>query len=349
MSWKRNVLRLGRIAGAPRMLGSLYGSRRLTVLAYHRVAEFDDPGFDTDRRNVSADPATFREQMAYLARRFTPIGVDRLISWLDGDADLPERPALVTFDDGYRDNLTTAWPIMREHGVPGLLLLATDVADGGGPFSWDLAAWCFFHTDRTEVDLPHWGPVGWSDPLERRRVLDHWTERIKALPHEERDGACRSLPDLLGVPVPDDAFDGLYLGWDEVRRLDAEGFAVGAHTMTHPILTRIDRAAARAEIEGSAARIAEMIGRAPRAFAYPNGLEGDIDEAVTGMVGDAGFRVAFTLIPGPARPAEVAAHPLAIRRIYIHHSDHIDRFVAKVEGGSRVVSRKRVGRLPGRR
>src|SRR5574340_1469426 len=91
--------------------------RRLTVLAYHRVAEHADPAFDTYAPNVSATPALFRAQMEHVARRFDVIDLERLAAWLGGRGGLPGKPLLVTFDDGYRDNLEHAHPVLRELGL----------------------------------------------------------------------------------------------------------------------------------------------------------------------------------------------------------------------------------------
>lgn len=348
MPWKRTVMEVGRRTGALRAVAPLYGRHRVTVLAYHRVVDHGHPGFDTDRRTVSATPGDFAAQMDYVANRFHPIGIDDLVAWLDGGARLPERPLLVTFDDGYRDNLIDAWPIMRERGIPGLLLLAAGHIGTARPFVWDLAAWCFHHTRRGDAELPGWGRVSLQTPEDRREVLKRWGDHCKGLPDEQRTAAALALPEALDVAVPDDAFAGLYLDWDEVRALDSAGFAAGAHTMEHPILTRVGPDRARAEIAESAATVAREVGHPVAAFAYPNGLAADFDPEIVSMVGDAGFRLGFTLLPGPSRPEEVAAAPLTVRRSYVHHGDHLSRFVAKVEGGTRVATRLKIGRVPGR-
>jgi peptidoglycan/xylan/chitin deacetylase (PgdA/CDA1 family) len=74
-------------------------------------------------------------------------------------------------------------------------------------------------------------------------------------------------------------------------------------------------------------------------FAYPNGQPDDFDETARDAVTAAGVPLAFTLVPGPARPAEIAADPLAIRRVYVHHGDDPTRFAAKVAGVPRLVGR----------
>ena len=80
-------------------------ARRLTVLAYHRICEPGDQDGATLASNVSATPERFAAQMAHLRRRFDVIALGDLIAWLEGRGRLPRHPALITFDDGYRDDL----------------------------------------------------------------------------------------------------------------------------------------------------------------------------------------------------------------------------------------------------
>ena len=95
------------------------------------------------------------------------------------------------------------------------------------------------------------------------------------------------VPDEPSLPVS-------MLSWEEVRALAKLGFSIGAHTVSHPILSRIDSGRAWAEIVGSRDAIAAACGRAPRAFAYPNGGTEDYTEAVVGLVRRAGFTCAVT-------------------------------------------------------
>ena len=306
------------------------------MLAYHRVVEFDHPGFDTFRRNVSATPGEFQQQMGYVAARFNPIALDEVLAAASGGPQLPDRPLLITFDDGYRDNLTAALPIAERHGVPLTVFLASDHIGTGLPFYWDEAAYAFCHTRLDHADLPGAGPQSWRDAQDRERVLGEWIERLKTLPDELKEEAVGLGIARLDVSVPDDAFASVYLSWDEARAMADRGVSFGAHTMRHPILTRITPERVGAEVTGSQERIEREVGRPVSAFAYPNGQAADVSPEVTGIVAAAGIQMAFTLLPGPSRPREVGDAPLMVRRIYIHHGDHPSRFAAKVMGVSRL-------------
>lgn len=325
---------MSRRTGAWRLPAAWHGPRRLTVLAYHRIVDADAAAFRGYVGNASAAPDEFATQIAWVTRHFTPVTLTEVAAALDGRA-LPHRPLLVTFDDGYRDNLTAALPVLERHGVGAAVFLATDHIGTGEPFWWDRAASLLAAAAEQRVRLPLLGEVSLDG--DRHRVIRAWMRRAKTVADAEMRGAIEALPAILGVSQSASDMASTLLDWTDVAEMGRRGVEFGAHTCRHPILTRVDRSTAAAEISGSVARVAEAIGRLPLAFAYPNGQRRDVDTGVEAAVAATGVRLAFTLVSGPARWGEVVRQPLRIRRIYIHHGDGLDRFVAKVSGVPRVV------------
>lgn len=301
------------------------------MLAYHRVADPAAPGFRGDPGNVSATPGEFARQMDWVADRFDPVGLDRVLAWLDGRADLPGRPLLITFDDGYRDNLEAAAPVLAARRLPGVLFLTTGPLDGGPALPWDRIAEAFAACGpgAAEADLPVVGTRSWDGPADRDRVRREFTAAVKRLPPQRRTRALEGLGAALGVDVPRH-LPGLYLDWDGVRAL--EGWAVGSHTVDHVVVTSVDPGEAAGQIGEAARRIREENGGDVAAFAYPNGMPGDFGGEASLAVARAGMQVAFTLQPGPSRLAEVRSDPLAVRRVLVEHRDGRAGFEAKVAG-----------------
>lgn len=310
---------------------------RLTVLAYHRIIDPYAAGFDSFKPNVSATPIHFARQMDFVRRRFNVVSAGDITAWLQGRQSLPPRPALITFDDGYRDNLDYALPVLRERQLPAVIYLATDYIGKASPFFWDLLAYCFYHTSKTEADLPLAGRQHWSDEKTRDAVLDSWLSLLKTLPDAEKWAAIKQLPEALEVLVADDAFADMHLTWDQVREMVAAGVDMGAHTQSHPILTRVSLEQARTEVHGSKARIEAEIDRPVTTFAYPNGQPSDFNAALQSIIREAGLGAAFTLVPGPARLNEVQQAPMAVRRVFIGYKDTLPRFAAKVMGIPRLL------------
>jgi peptidoglycan/xylan/chitin deacetylase (PgdA/CDA1 family) len=309
----------------------------LTVLNYHRI---DDPfraGFDTLKINVSATPSGFAKQMDYVQRHYNVITCEHLASFLRGEVTLPPRAAIITFDDGYYDNLSNAFPVLKERNLPAVIFLATDFIGSDSPFYWDFAAYCFYHSARDHADLPVTGARSWSSEEARDQVLREWIETVKRIPEAEKKSAVGQLNASLDVSVPARAFSGLHLTWDQVRELSRNGIEFGAHTASHPIMTRVPVEQARDEVIKSKARIEEEIGKQVISFAYPNGGEADFSQEVMQAVGESGIEVAFSLLSGPTFYRAVKKQPLAVRRIFLSYQDTYARFVLKVSGLTRML------------
>jgi len=308
----------------------------LTVLNYHRI---DDPlrdGFDTFRSNVSATPSDFARQMDYVAQRYNVISGAELVDYVKKRRKLPPRSAMITFDDGYYDNYTNAYPVLKERNLPAIIFLATDYIGEKKPFYWDLIAFCFYHTKRDKTEFPHIGLQSWIDDTSRNKVMQNWIAVLKKLPEAEKQSLVEKLPETLEITVPQDAFANLMMSWSNARELSEHGIEMGGHTASHPILTRISPYEASSELARSKQQIEDAIGKRVLSFAYPNGQASDFNADLITLVRDAGFEIAFTLLSGPTRYSTVMQNPFAIRRIFLTYKDSFSRFVAKLAGISRV-------------
>ena len=335
-SVRQKVLSIGYQTGLINQTRHLWGAKRLTVLAYHRITEYAQPEFDLFVPNVSATPAIFAEHMQFVEKHFNVISMRDMHNWLTEKRPLPKNPLLITFDDGYRDNLEFAFPILQQYGFPATIFLATNYIGNNKPFFWDLIAYCFHHTAKTNVDLPLMGQQTWTTKAERTRVMNRWLSKLKTIPNAEKDTAVQQLPTQLEVTVPENAFDNICLTWDEVRLMAKSGITFGGHTQNHPILTRLSIEEAHTEIAGSQARIKAELDGDVTSFAYPNGQSTDFNQELMDSLRSCGYSMAFTLVPGPTKPQEVFDNPYAIRRIFIGNRDTLPRFAAKVMGLTRL-------------
>jgi peptidoglycan/xylan/chitin deacetylase (PgdA/CDA1 family) len=279
-----------------RLVGPVVRPGGVIVLMYHRIV-------DRDRSLEGLPLETFAAQMRWIRAQCEPIPPEAIVERArDGGR---ARPAvLVTFDDGYRDYHDLAYPVLRELGIPALVFLATSFLDEGGMMWTDTVQWAALSTRRPEVRLP-WndGPNGGpAIPLPDRAARAALGERarahLKRLPDDARRAAMAALLDELGAPP---ARPREMLTWDEVRRaMDLTRF--GGHTHTHPILSRLDRAAAEREIRTCRDRIAAETGVAPTAFAYPNGRPEDYTAETQEILRALGFTAAYATSEGIAGP-----------------------------------------------
>jgi len=258
----------------------------LAVLTYHRV---DDPARSPqlDPGLVSALPSEFEEQMALIASRYRPLSLEELLAVRRGEAELPLRSVLVTFDDGYRDFAAEAWPILQRQGVPAVLFVPTAYPGSASGFWWDrLFSALTTPASTRAIDTPV-GELHLDSSSNRLGAYRRLRDVVKSLPHEEAmtlvDDICRAL----GAPPVGSAV----LGWSELRQLQAEGVSLAPHSRTHPLLDRLSIDAARKEIVGSVEDLTREVGPVPRVFAYPAGGE---SPEIADVLTEERFELAFT-------------------------------------------------------
>lgn len=256
------------------------------VLTYHRVNDDRDPFFD------SVPTEVFELQIAHIAHAYCVLTVEDLVERMQ-HGRVPRNALAITFDDGYRDTLTHAAPILARHAVPATLFLATGFIGTAEIPGYDRLALAFKLSTRPRIETPWGEPLSLATPAERLAGVASTLARLKSRPDGESRPALDALVDTLGVTDPR-VFKNLMLTWDDVHALMGLGFSIGAHTVNHPILSRVSAQRAWTEILGSRTMIESALGRPPRAFAYPNGTAADYTDTVTRMVRETGFTCAVT-------------------------------------------------------
>ena len=195
----------------------------LTVLNYHRIDDPSRAGFDTFRPNVSATPSSFAAQMDYVSQKYNVISGRQLADFIKGRHPLPAHAAVITFDDGYDDNYSNACPILKARNLPAIIFLATDFIGTHKPFFWDLVAYCFFHTQKKQAHFPLIDAQSWVDEATRGLVIQHLIETLKKISDVEKQKVVNQLPRILGVNLPEDAFQNLMMSWSDARELSENG------------------------------------------------------------------------------------------------------------------------------
>jgi peptidoglycan/xylan/chitin deacetylase (PgdA/CDA1 family) len=266
---------------------------RLSILIFHRVLAEPDPLFPGE-----PCAAQFDALIQHIAARFRVLTlVDAIESLRNGT--LPPRALAITFDDGYADNLAIAAPILQRHRVPATVFVATGYLDGTCMWN-DCVAEAFRATAHDELDLRSVG-LGSFRLLshdDRRRAINRVLGQIKYQPTKERQDRTDRIMRAAEVGAP----TGLMLTRDSLRALRATGIDIGAHTVTHPILTRLASAAAWHEIRQSKQDLEALLGEPVSLFAYPNGRpDDDYSAEHVCMIREAGFAAAVTTAAGAAK------------------------------------------------
>lgn len=267
---------------------------KLSVLIFHHVHAEIDPLFPGETHARSFD-----RQMRWVKRWFKVLPLAEAVAGLR-DGNLPSRPAVITFDDGYADNRNVALPILQRHGLPATFFVSSGFIDGGRMWN-DTVIETLRRCPGPLLDLTTLGldayPVGSIE--ERRKAISALIPRLKYLEPCERLQRVAAIAEHAGADLPDD----LMMSSAQVSEMVQAGMTIGAHTVSHPILTRLtDDEALREMVEGRR-RLEQIIGAPVRFFAYPNGKP---DEDYTGahvrLAREAGFEAALSTAWGVASP-----------------------------------------------
>lgn len=323
-SWAAVLLRH---VGILRSLELLRRTPGLLVLNYHRIGDLAGNPFDDGTFSATAD--AFRAQIAYVKRWFALPPPHEILESLSRRS-FSDPTMLVTFDDGYRDNYETAFPALRDLGVPACFFLVTELLDAPRLPWWDCVAYAVKRTqvetlsleypERLEIDLRAISPARatWrilrackdGRPFDASRFLDELETRTRV----DIDAAS------LGRT--------LFMSWDAVRHMARAGMTIGSHTASHAVLASLAEAAQRRELRVSRERIGEVTGSNPDMLAYPVGGDGAFTDVTKRLAREVGYRAAFRYSGGLNHAARI--DPFAIDRVAVEHAHTWAQFRLRV-------------------
>jgi peptidoglycan/xylan/chitin deacetylase (PgdA/CDA1 family) len=272
---------------------SVFGTSRLSILIFHRVLPRPDP-----LQPGEPDVAEFSALLRWLSASYRVLPLVEATRRLH-DGTLPSNAACITFDDGYADNLTVATPILTRHRMTATFFIATSFLEGGRMFNDTVIESVRVH-EGSELDLTALGlgRMPTRDAGERIAAIGKLLDQIKYLSQDERDAKVKAIAAAVGLPETSD----LMMTHAQVRELRRHGMSIGAHTMTHPILTTLSRDEAYREIAEGRRELEEILGERVKTFAYPNGKpHRDYDTSHVGIVRELGFDAAVSTAWGVSK------------------------------------------------
>lgn len=291
---------------------------KLLVLCYHGVVADDHP--ERFRYENTVSLREFRQQLEFVCRHYRPISEADLIKSRENGTHA-ENAALITFDDGYRNNLGAA-EVLRGMGIPCVFYVTTNYI-GTERILWtDEVMNRVIGWPGAEIPLPGGGLQALPSERAQRSSI---AASIKAGCKKTAAGRLREYLELLRrtrVEPEDNRELFGFLDWDGVRTLGSQGFEIGSHTVEHPILTRLTAKELDDELTESKRRIEAETGKPCRSIAYPNGGPEDVSEEVIGAARRAGYAAGFTIAERFSDPAEDL---LAISRFCVQ--GHLDPVV----------------------
>ncbi len=277
--------------GVDSVFRKLYRSRLLVVM-YHGVTRHSyTPPFWTQ-----LPESTFKDQLTFLKKNYRLISLSTLIEALASGRKLPDNPAMVTFDDGFKNNYRVAFPLLKELSIPGVVFLSTELIDTQR-FFWFDELYFIVKQALSEGRDPR-EIAGWS----RRQATDFGgvyadcLTEMKRLSEEKKDVVMNRLKEAVEIDLSEYGDDIGTLTWRDVSEMHASGLVeFGVHTGNHRILSRLSVDQLDQEIAASKRLLEEKLGGEITSFCYPNGRPG-IDFTIQHQeyLKQCGFRVSFT-------------------------------------------------------
>jgi peptidoglycan/xylan/chitin deacetylase (PgdA/CDA1 family) len=296
--------------GAGAAYARVYNVQGAIVVMYHSVATPEQEPLVSP--SISVPVAVFEAQMRYLARNRRVVPMDQIIDALAERRTLPLGTVALTFDDGYRDTLEIAAPILARYELPATLYLATGYVDRGEN-QWIDELHAMFGSRRDdELVLSRPGPAArtynLSRPADMARARADLNEILISLSAVER----RVLLDEIAAQLrPTRGLPRLTLSWAEVKTLVGRhpNISIGSHTRDHTDLSACDAGTRDAEITTSIADVGANLGLGVSHFTYPYGRAMRHGEKLLGKLG-----LRSACVTEPARPIDANTSPYAIMR-----------------------------------
>ncbi len=262
------------------------------ILGYHRVSDSEFPWSLT-----AVDTRTFEDQIRYLAQSYNILPLEEIATYLKEGKSLPPKTVAVTFDDGYKCVYKKAYPILKKYDTPATVFLTTGPIGDGRLFWWDLVRYAIYHTSIQTLELENLGTFSLDAGQEKEAIVKMVTEKLIQLANKDKNKSVEEIIEKTGVDTPLDLGKKLILNWDEIYEMAENNIDFGAHTVTHPLLSRLRPKEVRDEVTQSKRQIERSLGKPVTTFAYPYGGPDHFNPQNMEVLKESGFTCAVTCIP----------------------------------------------------
>jgi peptidoglycan/xylan/chitin deacetylase (PgdA/CDA1 family) len=290
----------------------LFHKDEVCILGLHRVLTKAEQERSNSLDGMIIRDDTYLQLLEYVRRRFQVVSLDAFLAGAEKAAVSSKPLCLVTFDDGWADTYSRAFPGLRKFGLPAVVFLATGSIGSRAGFWVERVKKAWRNpavSERIRATFRDLAPAN-AAPADLGPIVE-W---LKRMPTEKRNAILKKILPADGSANSQEEIDEM-LTWDQAREMSDAGVEMGAHTVSHLLLSYEDAASVERELQLGKQALEEKLGTKVRAFAYPNG---DWNESVRKQVADTGYRCAFT-----TRPAwyDRSENPYAVSRVLLHEGN----------------------------
>lgn len=270
------------------------------VFMLHRVLPEKERNEFTLNKDLAITPEKLEEFIVFFKQKgYVFISLDELENWLDNKLKLNNKFICLTFDDGYKDNLTHGLPILKKHQIPATIYITNCFPNGTATLWWYL----FENHAKSSSQLLLNTSLGnrefyWKNENDALGQFSKVSEVIKAIPAQELHSVLNESFGLSDVEITQQCMD-VALSWDEIKVLSNEPLiTIGAHTMNHISMKQQSESTVIEELKDSKNEIEAHIGKQVKHFAYPFGGEYDVSKRDLAIAAKVGFKTSTLNQPG---------------------------------------------------
>jgi peptidoglycan/xylan/chitin deacetylase (PgdA/CDA1 family) len=270
-------------------------------------------------------PEQFEAQIRYLRRNYRIVSLDEVCKMQPGRELDPA--VAITFDDGYRDLYTNAFPILQKYCVPATIYLTVGSIESGEPAWYDrvFLALKVMPGHRLNLDLDGPRSFDLSSTSARLEAATEIVTYLRTLPDWRRKECCAALE--REVSLPQEELNDRMLDWEQVRTMHQAGICFGSHTMNHPVISRVSSQQMERELLDSKRIMEQRIGAPVEHFAYPFGRPADCGTEATEVLRRLGYRSAVTTTSGFNT---LSTDPFRLRRVQLGEDQSLSMFACRL-------------------
>lgn len=260
---------------------------KVAILTYHRISN------KCDDWSLNPLPVkSFKEHLKFLTNSYNIISLDDLVDLVIKREPVQEKTVVLTFDDGYKDNYTNAYPLLQKYDIPATIFLTSKLI-GSGDLAWnDKVGYIIYNSSVNHIKIDELGEYGIDSEFEKYKMFFDIKHKLSKLNEIEKSLIIEELCRQCDVKIPSDIGNDLMLSWDEVKEMDEDNIDFGAHTINHPVLPSLTLKEARWEILESKNALENNLQKEIKHFSYPYG---DYNQNVVDLVKELNFKSAVTL------------------------------------------------------
>lgn len=309
-----------------------------SALLYHRIVP---QKFQTDEfspyRGLAVTKECFEEQARYLKENFKCLSLSKAIELLR-EGTLPRKSLIITFDDGYKDNLTLALPILEKYELPATIYVVTGLIDRTAELWWFEQE--FIVRNCRDLDFR------WQDKLyrwalgstqEKYLAIQCLNDLFKKFSLSQQKSFMQALRAQCAQKY---SYENEILTWEELEKLDRHPLiTIGAHTQNHPMLPHLDKSELLAELSESKASLEKHLGHQISHLAYPFGGAHQVGKREFEVASKCGFVSAVTTRHSHLYEQH-HEYLHSLPRISVNYDDSLDALAWKMNGMSSMLHQR---------